>query len=87
MYLYGNGWGSNFPTAAELWLEASYLSSASNANRTIVKSTQVLAANQVWTAFTTSFTPQQEGWVFLSVLLTKYVSGAEVYVDIRPVMA
>ena len=83
VYIKGYSW-SSFPTAAELFLEARYLSDAA-AGRTTVQSTEVLVDNTTWTAFTVSFTPSQEGWAILDVYLGKYVSGDGVYVDIRPV--
>jgi len=78
---------TTLPTADELYIEASYLDQASGGHRATVKSTQTVSANDTWTAFSVTFTPSQEGWVYVTVYLKKYESNSGVYVDIKPVIS
>jgi len=78
---------TTLPTADELYIEASYLDQASGGHRATVQSTQTVSANDTWTAFSVTFTPAQEGWVYVTVYLKKYESNSGVYVDIKPVIS
>jgi len=78
---------TTLPTADELYIEASYLDQASGGHRATVQSTQTVSANDTWTAFSVTFTPSQEGWVYVTVYLKKYESNSGVYVDIKPVIS
>ncbi|RLC82261.1 MAG: hypothetical protein DRI61_02670 [Chloroflexi bacterium] len=78
---------TTFPTADELYIEASYLDEATGGHRATVKSTQTVSANDTWTAFSVTFTPAQEGWVYVTVYLKKYEADSGVYVDIKPVIS
>ncbi|RLC77910.1 MAG: hypothetical protein DRJ03_26075, partial [Chloroflexi bacterium] len=75
------------PTADELYIEASYLDEATGGHRATVQSTQTVSANDTWTAVSVTFTPSQEGWVYVTVYLKKYESDSGVYVDIKPVVS
>lgn len=78
---------STLPTANELYIEASYLDESSGGHRAVCRSTQTVSANDTWTAFSVTFTPAQEGWVYVTVFLKKYESNSGVYVDIKPVVS
>jgi len=76
------------PTSSELYIQASYLNNGASASRALsTKSSQSLPDSDVWTAFTTTFTPAREGWAYVTVSLEKYESGKGVYVDIKPVVS
>lgn len=75
-------------TAAEAYLKASYLSNGASAARTEVTSTQQIANDTTWTAFTVTFTPAREGWVYLWFHLEEFEDATEyVDVDILPVVS
>jgi len=78
---------TTLPTADELYIEASYLDEATGGHRATVQSTQTVSANDMWTAFSVTFTPAQEGWVYVTVYLKKYESNSGVYVDIKPIIS
>jgi len=78
---------TSLPTADELYIEASYLDEATGGHRATVQSTQTVLANNIWTAFSVTFTPAQEGWVYVTVYLKKYEASSGVYVDIKPVVS
>jgi len=78
---------TSLPTADELYIEASYLDQASGGHRATVQSTQTVSANDTWTPFSVTFTPAQEGWVYITVHLKKYEANSGVYVDIKPVVS
>jgi len=78
-------WGT-YPTASELYIEASYLDHATNATRTTVVSNDVLSDSTSWVAFDVTFTPLQAGFVYLNVYLKKYEASKGCYVDIKPVV-
>ena len=80
VYVLGSGW-STWPTAAELWFEAEYLSAGSGTAKTIIKSTEVLTDNTTWTKLDVTFTPSQAGIVRYRMYLGKYASSCKVYVD------
>jgi len=86
IYIKGYSW-SSYPTNSQLYVEAEYLNTADGSSRSSVKSTEVLTDNTNWVAFTTTFTPSQAGWVYLTVKLGKYVFGDGIYVDIKPVVS
>ena len=86
VYIRGYGWTS-FPTASELYLQALYLSSASNADRTLVKSTQVLSDNTTWVGFQVTMTPARDGFVYLDLVLCEYEADSGIYIDIKPVVS
>ena len=78
---------TSLPTVDELYIEASYLDEATGGHRATVQSTQTVSANDTWTAFSVTFTPAQEGWVYITVYLKKYEASSGVYVDIKPVVS
>jgi len=78
---------TTLPTADELYIEASYLDEPSGGHRATVKSTNTVSANDEWTPFSVTFTPAQEGWVYVTVYLKKYEANAGVYVDIKPIVS
>jgi hypothetical protein len=80
VYVRGAGW-TTFPSAAELAIEAEYLSSAGVYAVTTIRSTESLAANDVWTALTLAFSPARQGPVTYRVVLSRYEAGASVYLD------
>jgi len=78
---------TSLPISDELYIEASYLDEATGGHRATVQSTQTVSANDIWTPFSVTFTPAQEGWVYIAVYLKKYESNSGVYVDIKPVVS
>jgi len=78
---------TTLPTSDELYIETSYLDEATGGHRATVKSTETVSANDTWTAFSVTFTPAQEGWVYVTVYLKKYEPNSGVYVDIKPVVS
>lgn len=87
IYIKGYDW-STFPTAAQLYAEASYYDAAAACTRTVLASTQVLTDNTTWTAFTMTIPagyPKRDGWVYVNVYLNLYTVNCGVYVDIKPV--
>ena len=78
---------SSLPTADELYIEASYLDEASGGHRATIASTDTVSANGSWTGFSVTFTPSQEGWIYVTLYLKKYESSSGVYVDIKPVIS
>ena len=80
VYIKGEGW-STFPTAAQLYIEAEYLSHASLMTKATVASTDVLTDNTTWTAFAVAFNPLQVGYVRYRGYLKVYGSSCKVYVD------
>jgi hypothetical protein len=84
--VYLNTYGyTTMPTAAELYIEVSYLNHATRATRARVVSTDVVSSNGSWTAFDVTFTPAQAGLAYVDVHLTKYEASSGVYVDPVPV--
>lgn len=81
IYIRGYTW-STWPTAAQLYCKASYLSNAASSARTTVTSTQVLTDNTTWTAFTMTMTPARSGIVYVDVKLGLYVASSGIYVDL-----
>lgn len=74
------------PTAQEFYFEASYLSNAATAERSFIKSAQALnGVNEI--DFTMTFTPGQDGWVYIRCCLYKYEAGKSVNVSIKPVVS
>lgn len=61
-----------YPTAVELYLEVSYYSDGANANRTTIKSTQVISQVDTWTDFSVTITPARDGIAYGNVYLKKY---------------
>jgi hypothetical protein len=81
VYIKGEGW-SSYPTAAELYLEAEYLSDGTTFARTTVASTAVLTDNTTWVQLATgSFTPAVAGHVRYRVWLKKYAASCKIYLD------
>jgi hypothetical protein len=76
-------WGGVYPTAAELFLEAEYVSNATDGTiaRTTVVSTAVLADATTWVPFTVTVIPVVASFVNLKVKLGKYVAANGVYVE------
>lgn len=86
VYIRSLGTWSTYPTADELYLEASYLDeAATSASRAKVQSNDVLSHPSDWKAFDVTFTPLQEGIVYLNVSLKKYENvGDGCYVSMEP---
>ncbi len=81
IYIKGYGWTS-FPDATTLFLRASYLSNAGNANRTEIDSDEVISDNINFVPFQVTLTPARTGFVLLDVFLGKYEAGAHINIDI-----
>jgi len=75
-----DAWGT-YPTADELYIEASYYDSAVDAGRSTVKSTQVISAEDTWTSFTVTCTPLRDGPIYVNVYLKKYEAGKSITVN------
>ena len=83
----GSAWDSAL-SASEAYAKFSYLSNGSTAARTEVQSTETIANDTSWTAFTSgNITPLQTGFVYIWFNLAEYEDASEnVYVDIKPVV-
>ena len=77
-------WGT-YPTASELYCEASYLNHATLATRATVNSTAVLSDGSTWVPFTMTFTPLQTGFTYVKTFLKLYEAGKSINVDIKPI--
>jgi hypothetical protein len=83
----GSAWDSAL-SASEAFLKVSYLSNASTAARTEVQSTETIANDTTWTAFTVTFTPLQTGFAYIWFYLAEYEDASEyIDVDIEPVVS
>ena len=75
---------TNTLTADELYLEAMYLSSATDGTQTVIKSVQTVdprsSASDWSQGLSVTITPAQTGFVFFQIKLSKYESGALLYV-------
>jgi len=80
-----SGAWSTYPTANELYLYAYYWSNSSYIKSP--KSTEVLSDATTWVEFTTTFTPEEEGWAYWNVVLQKYETDKGVVIDIKPVVS
>jgi hypothetical protein len=78
---------ATYPTTAQLYLEASYLSNAASAARTTVVSDEVLSDGSTWVGFQCTFTPARAGWIYLKLYLALYESGKGILVDIKPIIS
>lgn len=78
---------SAYPTNSELYIVAEYWDGATAVRVDSTQSTQVLSHASNWVEFTTTFTLNTEGFVYLKVVLNKYEANKGVYVDILPVLA
>jgi hypothetical protein len=81
LYIKGEGWGSTFPAATELYLEAEYYDQVSGNHKTTALSTSVLTQNGVWTEIQVAFAQAQAGNVRYRLYFRKYVAGAYLNVD------
>jgi len=77
VYVKGSGW-TTFPTADELYIEVEYYDEATGTHTATAKSSEVLDANDTWKAFTVTFTPAQDGDIYVRGYLKKYEDGDEV---------
>ena len=76
----GSAWDSAL-SASEAYLRCSYLSNASTAERTEIDSTETIANDTTWTAFTVTFTPLQTGFAYFWFYLAEYEDASE-YIDV-----
>ena len=81
-----SAWGT-YPTAAQLYTEASYLNNAASASRATVVSTEVLTDGTTWVRFRCTMTPARAGFIYMKVYLKLYAATEGVLVDIRPVVS
>lgn len=79
-------WGTD-PTASQFYFTANYYDQAApSAHRTSVTSAQALnGINEV--SFTMTFTPLQDGWVYVYCYLKKYEAGKSVNISIQPTIS
>lgn len=85
VYIRSLGAWATYPTSSELYLSAMYWNGSDFVEST--KSIQVLSDGTTWVAFTTTFTPSDEGWAYVNVFLKKYEASKGCYVDIKPVVS
>jgi|GEM_PF-2744586 len=78
VYVKGSGW-TTFPTADELYIEVEYYDESTGTHTATAKSSEVLDANDTWKAFTVTFTPAQDGDIYVRGYLKKYEDGAVVW--------
>lgn len=83
----GDAWDTPL-TAAQAYMVTSELDNAGNATRVKRQSTQQIANDGSWTAFTTSISPAREGFVYFWFFVAEYEDETElVYVDIKPIIS
>jgi hypothetical protein len=87
VYIRSFGVWTAYPTASELYIDAEYWDGATAKRVKSTASTQVLADETTWVAFTTTFTPSAAGWAYVRVNLKKYQSAKGIYVDVKPVVS
>lgn len=88
VYIRSEGtWGGTYPTAAELFTEATYVSNASTGAKSTVYSDEVLSDGTTWVGFQTTFTPAVASFAYVTVNLNKFVTSCGIYVDIKPVVS
>jgi len=81
IYIKGFGW-TGFPTVAQLFVRASYLSNAGNANRTEIDSDEVIANNVDWVPFQVTLTPARTGFVYVDAFIAHYEASSGINIDI-----
>ena len=88
IYIRAYGTWSTYPTAAQLFISADYLSATSPYTRTTVNSTAVLSDTTTWVPFSVTVVPAVAGFVNLQVNLGLYKGASTgIYVDIVPVIS
>lgn len=63
---------ATYPTADELYIEASYYSNGATCDRSTVRSTMVLDDETTWRSFSVTMTPARSGNIYINVYLKKY---------------
>lgn len=76
----GEGW-TGFPTNAQLYFEAEYISNGTTLVKTVIASTEVISDNTTWVKLSVTFTPAAAGIVRYRAYLKKYEAACKVYVD------
>lgn len=87
IYIRGDSAWGTYPTAAQLYTEASYLSNAASAARSTVVSTDVLTDGTTWVRFRCTMTPARAGWIYMKVYLKLYAATEGVLVDVAPIVS
>jgi hypothetical protein len=83
IFIKGEGW-TIFPTAAQFYIEAEYISNATTFETSIVTTTAVLSDNVTWTEFALpSFTPAIVESVRYRAYLKTYEATGKIYVDCK----
>lgn len=70
-----------YPTADELYIEASYLDNAGDCGRSLIQSTTVLIDETTWQSFSVTMTPLRTGPIYINVYLKKYEANKGCYVN------
>lgn len=83
VYIRGFGW-TNFPSAAELLVEAQYWDGSKWAS---ASSTQTISDNATWVAFTAGINPATDGFVHVKTKLGRYEASSGIYVDPKLVIS
>lgn len=81
LYMRATGTWSSLPSNTELYLEASYFDSPSDAGRSEAVSTDTISVEDTWTQFSVTCTPARAGPVRLRAILKKYESGKKIIID------
>lgn len=76
----------NNSSQGTFYIETSHLSNGASAARTLTRSTQDTVYN-TWTAFTTTFTPARDGWVYIWAYLGAFETSKTLDIDIKPVVS
>ncbi len=83
-YIRADSAWATYPTAAQLYVEASYLSAAATAaTKATVVSTAVLSDGTTWVAFPVTFTSVQDGYVYIKIYLGLYTATEGILVDMK----
>jgi len=86
VYIRSLGVWASYPTAGELYIQASYLSDPATIARSLLNSTAVMSDATTWVPFSVTLTPARAGWVDVYLYMRKYEAGKGCYVDIKPVV-
>ncbi len=87
IYIRADSAWATYPTAAQLYVECSYLSHATLATRATVVSTDLLTDGTTWVRFRCTMTPLQAGYIYVKVYLGLYTATEGILVDILPIVS
>ena len=81
VYVKSVGLTTAFPTASELYIEVEYYDAATGTTRTKAVSSEVLTADNTYTALTVTFTPGQAGPIWVRGFVATQIASESYYFD------